>query len=47
MDKITSISSIITVGLILYWLGPTIVNWMTSHMFVTTYQRTLHKKDLE
>jgi small conductance mechanosensitive channel len=47
MDKITSISSIIIVGLILYWLGPTIVNWMTSHMFVTTYQRTLHKKDLE
>lgn len=47
MEKITSISSIVAVGLILYWAGPTIVNWMMSHMFVTAYQRTLHKKDLE
>lgn len=47
MEKITSISSIVIVGLILYGLGPIIVNWLMSHAFVTTYQRTLHKKDLE
>lgn len=47
MEKITSISIILISGLILYWLGPQIVSWMASHVFITTYQRTLHKKDLE
>ena len=47
MDKFTSISIIAVIGIILYIIGPLIVNWLMSHMFVTPYQRTLHKKDLE
>lgn len=47
MEKFTSITVFIIVGAIVYWLGPTIVNWLMSHVFVTAYQRTLHKKDLE
>ncbi len=35
------------VGGALYWFAPAIVNWFMSHVFVTHYQRTLHKKDLE
>ncbi len=38
---------IITVGIGFYWAGPMIINWFMGHVFVTTYQRTLHKKDLE
>jgi len=38
---------IITVGIGFYWAGPIIINWLMGHVFVTTYQRTLHKKDLE
>ena len=38
---------IIVVALALYWLGPRVVMWLTRHAFVTTYQRTLPKKDLE
>lgn len=47
MEKITSISIILFIGAILYLLGPLIVNWLMSHLFVTGYQRMLHKKDLE
>jgi small conductance mechanosensitive channel len=47
MEKITSISIILLIGAILYLLGPFIVNWLMSHLFITGYQRTLHKKDLE
>ncbi len=47
MEKFTSITIFIIVGAIVYWLGPAIVNWLMSHVFVTAYQRTLHKKDLE
>lgn len=47
MEKFTSITIFIIVGAIAYWLGPAIVNWLMSHVFVTAYQRTLHKKDLE
>lgn len=47
MEKFTSISIFILVGAVLYWLGPIIVNWLMSHVFVTAYQRTLHRKDLE
>jgi small conductance mechanosensitive channel len=47
MEKITSISVILLIGAVLYLLGPLIVNWLMSHLFVTGYQRTLHKKDLE
>jgi small conductance mechanosensitive channel len=35
------------VGLVLLWLGPIVIGWLTGHIFVTHYQRTLHKKDLE
>lgn len=35
------------VGLVLLWLGPIMIGWLTGHIFVTHYQRTLHKKDLE
>ena len=38
---------IIIVAIALYWLGPRLVMWLTRHAFVTTYQRTLPKKDLE
>ena len=38
---------IIIVAVALYWLGPRVVMWLTRHAFVTTYQRTLPKKDLE
>ncbi len=37
----------IVVGIIFYVVGPLIINWLMSHVFVTAYQRTLHKKDLE
>ena len=35
------------IGIILFWAGPLAINWLMSHVLVTTYQRTLHKKDLE
>jgi small conductance mechanosensitive channel len=35
------------VGLVLLWLGPIVIGWLTGHIFVTHDQRTLHKKDLE
>ncbi len=38
---------IITIGVALFWAGPMIINWLMAHVFVTAYQRTLHKKDLE
>ncbi len=38
---------IIIVAIALYWVGPRVVMWLTRHAFVTTYQRTLPKKDLE
>lgn len=47
MQQITSITITIFVFFLLYWSGPTIVNWLMQHVFVTAYQRTLHKKDLE
>ena len=40
-------SIVITVGLALYWVGPMVVNWLMTNVFVTHYQRTLHRKDLE
>jgi small-conductance mechanosensitive channel len=47
MEKIPSLALIVFVGLALYWAGPYVVNWLMQHVFVTAYQRTLHKKDLE
>ena len=38
---------IIIVAIALCWVGPRLVMWLTRHAFVTTYQRTLPKKDLE
>lgn len=46
-QEILSSFGIIIAGLIFYVAGPFIVNWLMSHVFVTAYQRTLHKKDLE
>lgn len=46
-QEILSSAGIIVVGLVFYVIGPMIVNWMMSHVFLTPYQRTLHKKDLE
>lgn len=47
MEKITTVAIILLVALILYWAGSFIVNWLMQHVFVTAYQRMLHKKDLE
>ena len=44
---IFSSTAIIVVGVILFWAGPFIINWLMAHVFVTAYQRTLHEKDLE
>lgn len=38
---------IIIVGAGFFFVGPMLVNWLMAHVFVTGYQRTLHKKDLE
>lgn len=38
---------IVIVGLGFFWAGPGLINWLMSHVLVTPYQRTLHKKDLE
>ena len=47
MEQITSIIIILAIGAAAYWFGPAIVNWLMAHVFVTPYQRTLHRKDLE
>ncbi len=47
MEQITSITAILAIGAAGYWFGPAIVNWLMAHVFVTPYQRTLHRKDLE
>jgi len=47
MEQITSITIILAIGAAAYWFGPVIVNWLMAHVFVTPYQRTLHRKDLE
>ncbi|MFZ1258606.1 MAG: mechanosensitive ion channel family protein [Candidatus Saccharimonas sp.] len=47
MEKITSIIVILLVSAIIYSVGPAIIRWLMAHLFVTAYQRTLHKKDLE
>lgn len=46
-DTIVSSIIITIVGLLAFWLGPKFINWLMAHVFVTAYQRTLHKKDLE
>ena len=47
MEQITSITIILAIGAAAYWFGPVIVKWLMAHVFVTPYQRTLHRKDLE
>ena len=37
----------LTAAIGLSWIGPRVIMWLTRHVFVTTYQRTLPKKDLE
>ena len=44
---IVNTSIILAVGAGLFWAGPMIINWLMAHVFVTAYQRTLHRKDLE
>ncbi len=46
-QQIIGTLGIIVVGGIFFFIGPMIVNWLMSHVFVTAYQKTLHKKDLE
>ncbi|HSW92364.1 MAG TPA: mechanosensitive ion channel family protein [Patescibacteria group bacterium] len=46
-QQIVSSFIIVIVGIGFYWAGPMIINWLMGHVFVTGYQRTLHKKDLE
>lgn len=46
-DNIINSIIVTVVGLAAFWLGPKLINWLMSHVFVTAYQRTLHKKDLE
>ena len=46
-ENIGSSAIIIAVGILFFWVGPLIITWLMSHVFVTAYQRTLHKKDLE
>lgn len=47
LDTLTHSATVLIIGLVFYWIGPVIVGWLMSHLFVTHYQRTLHKKDLE
>jgi small conductance mechanosensitive channel len=47
LDTLTHSATVLIIGLVFYWIGPIIVGWLMSHLFVTHYQRTLHKKDLE
>ena len=44
---LVEVTATLIVGIILFWIGPAVVNWLMSNVFVTHYQRTLHKKDLE
>ena len=47
LETLTQCATTILIGLACYWLGPLIINWLMTHIFVTHYQQTLHKKDLE
>ena len=47
LETLTQCATTILIGLACYWLGPLIINWLMTHIFVTHYQRTLHKKDLK
>lgn len=47
LETLTAIATILIAGLALYWAGPWIVNFFMTKVFVSHYQRTLHKKDLE
>ncbi len=46
-ENIGSSAIIVAVGVLFFWVGPMIINWLMAHVFVTAYQRTLLKKDLE
>ena len=46
-ENIGSSAIIVTVGVVFFWVGPMLITWLMAHVFVTAYQRTLHKKDLE
>lgn len=43
---ILSVTAVI-IGLILYWLGPKVIRWMSSHILLAPGQRKMHRKDLE
>jgi len=38
---------ILIVAGLFFWLGSKLVRWLTMHVMMTAYHRTLHKKDLE
>lgn len=46
-QEILNSIGIIIVGIGFLFIGPFVVNWLLGHVFITSYQRTLHKKDLE
>ena len=46
-ENIISSGVIVAIGMLFFWAGPMVITWLMSHVFVTAYQRTLHKKDLE
>ena len=46
-STILEIIIVLVVAIALYWVGPKLVMWLTQHVFVTAYQRTLPKRDLE
>lgn len=47
METFSSIGIAVVVGGLAYGFAPRAVNWLMANVFVTPYQRTLHKKDLE
>ena len=47
MEYFTVLILLLLGAVALYTFTPQIVTWLVAHMFLTPYQRTLHKKDLE
>jgi small conductance mechanosensitive channel len=47
MGYITALILLLLTAIALYAMTPKIVTWLVTHMFLTPYQRTLHRKDLE
>jgi hypothetical protein len=41
LDTLTHSATVLIIGLVFYWIGPIIVGWLMSHLFVTHYQLLL------